>query len=89
MIDNDKTPTPQSENKVDRKSDVFKNIPCFLAKCTILTIFALGMIEIFKKSFVTGLIIVSVLCFLFMICGSLISWKKKQDKKDGYIEKEG
>ena len=89
MIDNVKTPTPQSENKVDRKSDVFKNIPCFLAKCTILTIFALGMIEIFDKSYVAGLIIVSVLCFLFMICGSLISWKKKQDKKNGYIEKEG
>ena len=89
MIDNNKTPTSQSENKVDRKSDVFKNIPCFLAKCTILTIFALGMIEIFRNHHVLGLIIVSVLCFLFMICGSLISWKKKQDKKDGYIEKEG
>ena len=89
MIDNVKTPTPQSENKVDRKSDVFKNIPCFLAKCTILTVFALGMIEIFKNHPTLGLIIVSVLCLLIMICGSLISWKKKQDKKNGYIEKEG
>ena len=89
MIENDKTPTPQSENKVDRKSDVFKNIPCFLAKCTILTIFALGMIEILKAHPTLGLIIISVLCFLIMVCRSLIVWKKKQDKKDGYIEKKG
>lgn len=90
MIENDKTPTPQSEDKVDRKSEILRNIPCFLAKCTILTVFALGMIEIFRSGHSTlGLIIISVLCFLIMICRSLILWKKRQDKKDGYIEKEG
>jgi hypothetical protein len=90
MIDNnDKTPTPQSENPIDRKSEIFRNLPCFLAKCAILTAFALGMIEIFKNHPTLGLIIVSVLCLLIMICRSLIFWKKNKDKKDGYIEKEG
>ena len=89
MIENDKTLTPQSEDKINRRREFLKNIPCFLAKCTILTVFALGMIEIFKSHPTLGLIIVSVLCFLIMVCRSLILWKKRQDKKDGYIEKEG
>ena len=90
MIENDKTSASPSEDKTSRRREILKNIPCFLAKCTILTVFALGMIEIFKSGHSTlGLIIISVLCFLIMVCRSLIFWKKKQDKKDGYIEKEG
>ena len=89
MIENDKTSASPSEGKTSRRREILKNIPCFLAKCTILTVFALGMIEIFKAHPTLGLIIISVLCFLIMVCRSLIVWKKKQDKKDGYIEKEG
>lgn len=91
MIENTET-TPTTKTSI-WDSKLFKCIPCFfitLIECAVLTGLVYGIIEIFKLGHKNlGLVIISVLCFLGMACWSLISWKKRRDKRNDSIEKEG
>lgn len=93
MIDNEQTSLPQKEDRGGRYQNKFlKCLPCFaitLLECAVITGFVYGIIAIFKANSTAGLIVLSVLCLITMAGRSLISWKKRRDKKDGYIEKEG
>ncbi len=91
--DNEKTSLPQKEDRGGRyKNKIMRCLPCFAItalECAIITGLVYCMIAIFKYSPTLGLVILSILCLICMAGWSLISWKKRKDKKDGYIEKEG
>ena len=91
MIETNETLTTKTET--DWKHKLLKCVPCFLItllECAVLTIFVYGMIHIFKSGYtILGLTIISVLCFIGMAGWSLICWKKRRDKRNDSIEKEG
>lgn len=92
--DNEKTSLPQKEDRGGRfKNKILNCLPCFAItalECAVITGLVYSIIAIFKYINATaGLIVLSVLCLICMAGWSLICWKKRKDKKDGYIEKEG
>lgn len=91
MKNENKPPALNSENEsIVRKNKVIPKILTALLEWLVLAVFTFGMIYLFKNGFKTlGLVIITVLCFLVMSGRSLIFWKKRRDKRNDSIEKEG